>query len=67
MEKTIIHFQCTKCSKAFDCDVGTVSVDMKTHRPRFTNKIICPRCGERSMDGVLLTELGQSQLTAATF
>ena len=29
--------------------------------------IICPRCGERTMDEVLLTELGQSQMTEATW
>ena len=64
---TTINFKCTKCKRVFDCDVGAVSVDMKTSRPRFTNKILCPRCGERTIDGVLLTELGQSQLTEATF
>ena len=64
--RIIINFKCTKCKKEFDCDVGTVSVDIKTYRPKFTNKIICPRCGERTIDGVLLTEQGQGQLTEAT-
>jgi hypothetical protein len=63
----IINFKCTKCKKEFDCDVGTVSIDIKTYRPKFTKKVICPRCGERTIDAVLLTELGQSQLTEATF
>jgi DNA-directed RNA polymerase subunit RPC12/RpoP len=67
MNRTVINFKCKKCKKTFDCDVGAVSVDMKTDRPKFTNKIVCPRCGERSIDGVLLTERGQSQLTEATF
>jgi hypothetical protein len=65
--RVIISFKCTQCKKEFDCDVGTVSIDIKTCRPKFTNKVICPRCGERTIDGVLLTELGQSQLTEATF
>jgi hypothetical protein len=64
---TLINFKCKKCKKTFDCDVGTVSVNHRTYRPKFTQKIICPRCGERTIDGVLLTELGQSQLTEATF
>ena len=67
MKPTIINFQCKKCRQAFDCDVGAARVDDKAYRPKFTNPIVCPRCGERTMDGVLLTELGQSQLTDATF
>ena len=66
-KQTLINFQCKKCKKAFDCDVGAVGVDEKTYRPTFGNAIVCPRCGERTMDGVLLTEPGQSQLTDATF
>ena len=61
-----INFQCKKCKKTFDCDVGTVSVDDKTYGPKFTNPVLCPRCGERTLDEVLLTERGQSQLTEAT-
>jgi hypothetical protein len=29
-------------------------------------KLICPKCGELTMDDVHLTELGQGQLTEAT-
>ena len=65
--KIIINFECTQCRDVFDCDVGSVDIDEKTYRPKFSNPIVCPRCGERTMDGVLLTELGQSQLTDATF
>lgn len=61
-----INFQCKKCRKVFNCDVGSVEVDEKKFRPNFGNKIVCPACGERSLDDVFLTELGQSQLTAAT-
>jgi len=62
----IINFQCKKCRKVFDCNVGSIEVDEKTFRPLFGNKIVCPVCGERSLDDVFLTELGQSQLTDAT-
>jgi transcription elongation factor Elf1 len=62
-----INFECKKCNKEFDCDVGKISLSENAMRPTFERTIICPRCGERSMDEVLLTELGQSQLTEGTF
>jgi len=62
-----INFQCGSCKKNFTCDVGSVDIDDETFRPIFSNKIVCPRCGERSLDDVFLTELGQSHLTEATF
>ena len=52
-KKVEINFKCKKCKKTFDCDVGEVSVNMKTYRPIFTKPILCPRCGERTMDEVL--------------
>jgi hypothetical protein len=62
----ILNFQCKKCRKVFNCDVGSVEVDEKTFRPVFGNKIVCPGCDELSPEDVFLTELGQSQLTDAT-
>jgi hypothetical protein len=62
----VINFECRKCGGQFDCDVGTVTLPENADRPSFEKKIICPKCGQRSMDEVLLTELGQSQLTQAT-
>jgi hypothetical protein len=62
-----INFQCRSCKRVFNCDVGSVDIDEVTLRPIFLNKIVCPSCGERSLDDVFLTELGQSQLTEATF
>lgn len=62
-----INFECKECGGIFDFDVGTVSVSEESFRPQFENEIICPKCGHRSIDDVLLTELGQSQLTEATF
>lgn len=61
-----INFECQKCKVIFDSDVGSVSLNEKTFRPDFANIIKCPNCGERTIDEVFLTELGQSQLTSAT-
>lgn len=61
-----INFECKKCGGIFDCDVGAVSIDENSYRPQFEKGIFCPKCGQRSIDDVLLTELGQSQLTEAT-
>jgi hypothetical protein len=61
-----INFECKKCGGIFDCDIGVVTLSENSYRPHFEKKIICPTCGPRSMDDVLLTELGQSQLTEAT-
>lgn len=61
-----INFMCKGCDVAFDCDVGNIRIDDQTFRPVFSNSIVCPTCGERDIDGVRLTELGQSQMTEAT-
>ena len=63
----IIEFECRHCRQQFECDVGEVTVDEASLRPAFEKPIICPRCGRRSIDEVYLTELGQSQLTEATW
>jgi hypothetical protein len=62
-----INFECKVCKREFDCDVGQIGINDQTMRPVFEKPIICPRCGERTMDEVLLTELGQSQMTEATW
>jgi hypothetical protein len=62
-----INFECKKCRSIFDCDVGTITVHENSDRPQFEQSIFCPTCGELTIDEVLLTELGQSQLTEATF
>jgi len=61
-----INFECKKCGSIFDCDVGNVGIDENTFRPQFENYISCPSCGKRTIDDVLLTELGQGQLTEIT-
>lgn len=63
----IINFECTKCHKVFNCEMGRIGIDESTMRPTFEKKIVCPECGTLTMDDVLLTELGQSQMTEATW
>ena len=63
----IIEFECRKCRQEFECEVGQVTVDAASLRPVFQKPIVCPRCGNRSIDEVYVTELGQSQLTEATW
>jgi rubredoxin len=60
---TVLNFQCKKCDGIFDCNVGKITFPIDSDRPAFTQEIICPKCGTLSIDEVLLTELGQSQLT----
>ena len=61
-----IDFECKKCQKEFDCEMGKIGIIETTMRPDFEKPIVCPRCGERTMDEVFLTVLGQSQMTEAT-
>jgi ribosomal protein L44E len=61
-----INFECQKCKNIFDCEVGRVSIDEITMRPVFEKKLVCPRCGELTMNGVDRTETGQGQLTEVT-
>lgn len=61
---TELNFKCKKCRKYFDCDVGKITISIKSERPHFEKDIMCPKCGKLSMDEVELTELGQTQLSA---
>ncbi len=61
----LINFQCRQCRVVFDSEVGEITMPAEAERPQFEHPIVCARCGQRSMDEVWLTELGQSQLTAA--
>ena len=51
----------------FDSDVGKVDFteveEEVDGRPSFDKAPNCPKCGERTLDEIFLTELGQSQLT----
>ncbi len=62
-----INFECKKCGNEFNCDVGKIGMNEEELRPTFEKDIICPLCGKISMDDVFLTELGQSQMTDATW
>jgi hypothetical protein len=61
-----INFECKKCKKTFDCDVGKIGINKTTFRPDFKKQVECPKCGIRTIDDVFLTKLGQSQMTEAT-
>jgi transcription elongation factor Elf1 len=63
----IINFECKKCHKEFNCDVGKIGINESTLRPDFEKPILCPSCGERTIVEVLLKEIGQSQMTEATW
>ena len=62
----IINFECKKCHKEFDCEMGKIGINEVTMRPDFEKPILCPHCGKRAIEEVVLTELGQSQMTEAT-
>ena len=61
-----INFKCKNCKNVFDSDVGKIEINYSTMRPEFENSIHCPNCGIRTIDEILLTELGQTQMTEAT-
>ena len=61
-----IEFKCKKCGNIFTCDIGKVIISEETFRPEFEKDIICLKCGKLSIDDVLVTEEGQSQITEAT-
>ena len=61
-----INFKCKDCKRVFDSNVGKIEINYSTTRPIFENSINCPNCGVRTIDEVLLTELGQTQMTEAT-
>jgi len=39
-----IVFECKKCGKDFECEVGKISFPPDTERPAFENQILCPTC-----------------------
>lgn len=56
----IVNFKCGKCKHIYDFEVGEPSMD-KNYKLVFQNKPTCPKC--QAINNVLLTELGQSQMT----
>lgn len=61
-----INFKCKKCEEIFDCNVGEVVIDSKSMDAVFEFGIYCPQCGKVTMDDVVLTELGQTQMMDVT-
>jgi len=60
-----INFKCRKCSSIFDSEVGNVTFPTRANeRPKYEKDIVCPKCGVVTSDKVLLTEIGQGQMTA---
>jgi rubredoxin len=57
----IVNFKCGKCGHIYNFDVGEPGMD-KSYKLVFANKPVCPKCN--AIDKELLTELGQSQMTA---
>ena len=57
----VVNLKCGKCGHIYDFDVGEPSMDDR-YKLVFTKKPICPKC--KAVDKELLTELGQSQMTA---
>lgn len=62
----VLNFRCKKCNGIFDSNVGVITFPKKSgQRPIFEKEIVCPKCGVIAIDRVLLTEIGQTQLTEA--
>lgn len=57
----IVNLKCEICKYVYDYEVGEPSMD-KNRKLVFENKPVCPKC--KAIDKELLTELGQSQMTA---
>lgn len=56
-----VNLRCGSCGLIYDYDVGKPDMD-ENFRLVFENKPVCPGC--HASDKELLTELGQSQMTA---
>jgi rubredoxin len=57
----IVNFKCEICKHVYDFEVGEPSMDIK-YKLVFEKKPVCPKCN--AVDKELLTERGQSQMTA---
>jgi rubredoxin len=57
----IVNLKCGSCQHVYNYEVGKPSMD-KNYTLVFENIPVCPKCGAK--DKELLTELGQSQMTA---
>ncbi len=57
----IVNLRCGSCQHVYNFDVGEPDTD-KNENLVFENNPICPKCQAKGKE--LLTELGQSQMTA---
>jgi len=64
--KMEINFECKKCDGIFNTNVGEIKMNEESFRPVFESPPICPKYEVLKIDNVLLTELGQAQMTQAT-
>ena len=58
-----INFKCKRYGLIFFFDVGRINFELVDGKPQFENQIRCHECGLLTLNGIELTELGQSQLT----
>ena len=56
-----VNLKCGECRHIYNFEVGKPDIDKK-FRLVFENQPVCPKCKAKGKE--LLTELGQSQMTA---
>lgn len=59
-----VNLKCSECKIHYDFEVGEVTTDDEMNLI-FEHKSVCPKCGAKDKD--LLSEIGQSQMTAFFF
>ena len=67
---TVIRFECATCHTEFNSDIIKAdfsNVHSPDGKPSFERNPQCPQCGDRTVDQVYLTEIGQGQLTRLFF
>jgi rubredoxin len=57
----LVNLKCGNCKHVYDFEVGEPSLD-ENYKLVFEIKSVCPKC--KAVDKDLLTERGQSQMTA---
>ena len=59
-----VNLKCGECKTHYNFDVGEITTDNDMNLI-FEHKSVCPKCGAKDKD--LLSEIGQSQMTAFFF
>lgn len=60
----VLNFKCKKCGRVFDSNVGDITYGM---RLGFENMPECPKCGRLELEGLELTERGQTLVAKLYF